>query len=239
MDEPRQLLKDHFRRRDLLGNVKFKQTHLYASFYGIRQAFKKFFKVTDLPFVHNNEVKIMQRQDFEPTYPYSYISVNSIGNSQDHMTPATLRRHGVGHSVSLSNATVTKHYYFPIDITLEMHYVTNDTLDAFRFMSEALVLISAKALSFSLTNSDGVKGFVTIKADTQQIELPKADKENEADPETHDIVLTFTVSSWTGTSKEVAKINNDGKITFDAIIMSHTGEQIDEEVTEIVTADRT
>lgn len=232
MEQPRSLMRDQFKKKDLLGNISFKQSHLYATFFGVRQAFKKFLKIDELPFVHNNDVKMMQRQKFEPSYPYAYVSVNGIGYAQDHMSASTIRRHGLGHAVNMANATLTKHYFFPISLTVELHYITNDTLDAMRYISEAIILISSKALSFRLTQS-GISGVVGIKADTQEIPLPRADKENEADPETHDIVLSFTVSSWTGVSKEVAKINNDGRIIFDAIVVNHNGVTVDEETSVI------
>lgn len=236
-ENPKESLRDHLRKRDILGSSTFKQTQMYASFQGVQRVFKKFFGLKDLPFVHNNELKMMQRQQIEPSYPYAYMSVTSIGIPDGAMPGAALARHGAGFSIDTSNSTVQKHFYFQIQIQLEFHYVTNDTLDALLFMNKALLLINAKKFSFRL-KTNGVSGIVGITTDTPELQLPRADKENEDDPEAHDLVMNFRVATWTGLSRAVAKVNNDGLITFAAMVANADGEVVDEEVSEIITADR-
>jgi len=232
----KQDLREEMRKRDLLGNQSFKQTHLYASFHGIRTAFKNFFKIKELPFVHNNDVKQMLRNHFEPVYPYAYISFTSLGNAESHMLSPTLRRHSTGISRSDKNSTITKHYMFPITLKYEFHYVTNDYTDVIRFISQALLLTDAKSMNIRVT-SDLVSSFVDIKADTKEISIPRADKSSESDPEGFDITLSFTSNTWTGVSKEVAKVNNLGIFEMGAIIVNENGDVIDEETTTIQTAD--
>jgi hypothetical protein len=232
----KQDMREEMRRKDLLGNQAFKQTHLYASFHGIRKAFKNFFKVKELPFVHNNDVKQMLRGQFEPTYPYAYISFTSIGNAENHLLSPTIRRHSAGMSLSDKNSTITKHYMFPITLRYEFHYVTNDYTDVIRFISQALILTDAKSMNIRVT-SDAVSSFVDIKADTKEITIPRADKDAENDPEGFDIQIAFTSNTWTGVSKEVAKVNNLGIFEMGAIIVTPDGAITDEEYTEIQTAD--
>lgn len=229
-------MREEMHRRDLLGNTSFKQTHLYASFYGIRKSFKHFFKVKELPFVHNNDVKQMLRAKMEPTYPYAYLSFTSIGNAENHLLSPNLRRHGTGMSRSTSNSTITKHYHFPITLRYEFHYVTNDYIDAIRFISQALLLTDSKSMNIKVT-SDTVSSFVEIKADSKEIAIPRADKDAENEPEAFDIVMAFTSSTWTGVSREVAKVNNLGIVDVGAIIVNADGDVIDEENSTIQTAD--
>lgn len=234
---PSETLRDRLRKRDILGSSTFKQTHLYGSLSGVQRVFKKFFNLEELPFVHNNELKILQRQKFIPSYPYAYMSINAIGNPEGSLNGATLGRHGTGSSFNQANATLTKHYLFPVLIQLEFHYITNDTLDAIFFMNKALALSNTKKLSFRLT-AKGVSGVVGIISDTTEIQLPRADKENEIDPESHDIVLNYRISTWNGVSREVAKVNNNGDITFGAVIETADGTIVDEETVTLQTADK-
>ena len=236
-ENPKESLRDQLRKRDMIGSSTFKQTHLYGSFQGVQRAFKKFFDLQELPFVHNNELKMMQRQKFEPSYLYAYMSVTAIGIPEGAMNGATLARHSAGFQVDGSNSTITKFFFFPIQVQLEFHYVTNDTLDAILFINKALLMINAKKFSFRL-KANGVSGVVGITTDTTEVQLPRADKENEDDPESHDLVLNFRVNTWNGVSRKVAKVNNDGKIEMNAVIVDGDGNISDEESTEITTADR-
>ena len=236
-ENPKETLRDHLRKRDILGSATFKQTHMYASFQGVQRVFKKFFNIKELPFVHNNELKILQRQKLQPSYPYAYMSVNAIGLPEGGLNGATLGRHGTGMSLSQANATLTKHYMFPISVQLEFHYITDNTLDALLFMNKALLLMNTKKLSFRLT-VNGVSGVVGIICDNTEIQLPRADKDNEVDPEGHDIALNYRIATWTGVSREVAKVNNAGIIDFGAVVVNANGDVVDEEDTTIQTADK-
>lgn len=226
------------RQKDLLGTTEFKQTHLFASFAGIRRVFKRFFKLKELPFVHSNDVKVMQRAKFEPSYPYAYVSITSMGISENNIDVARVRRHGGGHTVHLANSTLTKHYFFPITLKVELHFITDDFLKAIQFMSEALILSQTKVLTFTLRTGD-VEGFVTITPETKDLQLPRADKENEVDPESFDIVCNFSIDTWTGVSRETAKVNNNGEVELNVSIVtdSETLQVIDEETSYIKTAD--
>lgn len=228
-------LREQMRQRDLLGNTSFKQTHLYASFYGIRSSFLKFFKLKELPFVHDNDVKKMLRAQVNPSYPYAYVSFTSIGNTQQHLLSPTLRRHGTGMSLPDKNSTITKHYMFPVTLNFEFHYVTNDYTDVIRFISQALVLISSKSMNMRVV-SESVSSFVEIKSDQTDIAIPRADKDAENDPEGFDLTITFTAQTWTGVSREVSKVNNEGRYEMGAIVVNPDGAIVDEEYTVITPA---
>jgi hypothetical protein len=226
------------RRKDLLGTTEFKQTHLFASFAGIRKVFKRFFKLSELPFVHSNDVKVLQRGKFEPSYPYAYVSITSMGISENNVDVARIRRHGGGHTVHQANSTLTKHYFFPITLKVELHFITDDFLKAIQFMSEALILSQTKVLTFTLRTGD-VEGFVTITPESKDLQLPRADKENEVDPESFDIVCNFSIDTWTGVSRETAKVNNNGEVELNVSIATDadTLQIIDTETSHIKTAD--
>nr|DAF93682.1 MAG TPA: hypothetical protein [Myoviridae sp. ctshb19] len=232
----REKIRDAMVRRDILGNSSFKQTHLFTAFAAIRASIKKYFKIKDLPFVHNNDVKQMIRQQYEPTYPYAYVSMTSIAKTEMHLLSPTIRRRGIGYVTDGSNSTLTRLHYFPITLKYEFHYVTNDYFDAVRFIGEALILFDSKVLNVRITTG-ATSSFLEIKADMPEIQIPRADKENEADPESFDLVISCTSNTWTGIEKKISKVNNAGAVTFHAVVVNPDGAVVDEEITEIETAD--
>jgi hypothetical protein len=231
----REKLRDALKSRDLLGNQSFKQTHLFTSFAAIRASFKRYFKLQDLPFVHNNDVKQLLRSKMEPSFPYAYVSVNSIAKTEAHLLSPTIRRRGVGDVLDGSNSQITRLHYFPIQLRYEFHYITNDYVDAIRFIGEALILIDSKALNVRIT-SGKASSFVDIVMDTKEIAIPRADKENEVDPEGFDLTFSCTSNTWTGVEKQISKINNRGEVTFNAVVVNPDGNVTDEEISILQTA---
>ncbi|AFH14594.1 hypothetical protein LU11_gp063 [Pseudomonas phage Lu11] len=229
-------LRAAMRERDLFGNHSFKQTHLHLSFAAIRASLKKFFKLKDLPFVHNNDVKQIMRASAQPEYPYAYVSMTSIAKTEGGMSGPTLRRRGVGHVVDGSNSTLTSLHYFPVTLQYEFHYVTNDYFDAIRFIGEALILFDSKVLNVKI-KSGLPSSFLDITTDTKEIQLPRADKDNEAEPEAFDLVINCHTSTWTGIERKISKVNNRGEVEFNSLIVDHEGNVVDEETSIIQTAD--
>lgn len=232
----REKMRDVLKSRDLLGKQNFKQTHLFTSFAAIRASFKKYFKLEDLPFVHNNDAKMMQRAKFEPSYPYAYVSVNSIAKTEQHLLSPTLRRRGTGDVRDGSNSQITRLHYFPIILRYEFHYITNDYFDAIRFIGECLILMDTKALNVRI-NSGKASSFLDIVMDTKEIAIPRADKENEADPESFDLVVSCYSNTWTGVERQIAKVNNRGEVEFNAVVVNPDGTVTDEEISILQTAD--
>ena len=235
MTDATKQIREAMKERDLLGNLSFKQTHLFTAFAAIRASFKKYFKLQDLPFVHNNDVKQMLRQKMTPSYPYAYVSMTSIAKTEAHLLSPTVRRRGIGDVLNGSNSTITRLHYFPITVHYEMHYVTNDYMDAIRFIGEALILFDSKALNVRIRTGNA-SSFLEIKIDNPEIQIPRADKENEAEPEAFDLVLTCTSTTWTGVEKQISKINNRGEVEFNAVVVNPDGTVTDEELTVIATA---
>jgi hypothetical protein len=234
--QQREKIRDAMIRRDLLGRSSFKQTHLFASFAGIRASFQKFFRIKEIPFVHNNDVKQMLRAKMEPSYPYAYVSMNSIAKSEAHLLTPTIKRRGVGHMVDGSNSQLTRLHYFPVTVRYEFHYVTNDYFDAIRFIGEALILFESKVLNVQVT-SGNVTSKLTIKADNPEVQIPRADKDNEAEPEAFDLVISCSSETWTGIEKKISKVNNRGEVTFHAVVVNPDGNVVDEETSVLQTAD--
>lgn len=232
----REKMRDAMKSRDLLGNQKFKQTHLFTAFAAIRASLKRYFKLEDLPFVHNNDAKMMQRSKMEPTYPYAYVSMNSIAKQEAHLLSPTIRRRGSGDVRDGSNSQITRLHYFPVIIRYEFHYITNDYFDAMRFIGEALILMESKALNVRITTGSA-SSFLDIVMDSKEIAIPRADKENEADPESFDLVLSCYSNTWTGVEKKIAKINNRGEVEFNAVVVNPDGNVTDEEISILQTAD--
>lgn len=226
-------------KKDLLGATRDKKSRLHGTLYGVRRELKRRFKITEMPFVHSNDAKVFQRQRMVPSFPWAYVSVNTVGLNEQSINPNTAARHSVGHSFARGdqgNATISKHYMFPIIIGMEMHFITDDYMTAMAFIDTALIIATSNKMNFKMKML-GVENYVRITPESREFTLPRSDKENEQDPEGFDIVFNFRVETWTGVTKEVAKINNMGEVELGAIVVDHEGNVLEEETTIIQTAD--
>lgn len=198
---------------DMLGRSIDKNTPLFASLAGAREALKRFLSLRDLPIIQSNDVKAFLRQQQKPEYPYSYMSFTDIAIQKDGQAVKNLRRVSQGSSVHhATNSTVSKFYGFPAIISMELHFVTNDILAAVNFTTRSLITMHTEALNFDL-ECEAFSWKVQITTDSESISFPRSDKDNEADPESFDMVLPLKIRTYIGVVKDVAKINNDGKVT--------------------------
>jgi hypothetical protein len=219
---------------DLLGKNIDRGTPFYTGLLGARSAIRQFFGFDSLqlPIIQNNNVKAALRQGLEnpndTRYPYAYMALSQLQQPKDRQPVKNLRRQSLGFVTDDSNSTVSKFFGFPVILTMELHFVTNDILQAVQFATKALTLLQSGSLSFNV-ESEHFGWRVDISTDSDTISFPKADKDNEADPEAFDMSCSIIVSGYTGVIKEVPKINNSGKVTVTTGIITANGEaQFDE-----------
>lgn len=209
-----------FSKFDLLGKNIDKNTPFFTGLLGAHSAIKRFFGFRDipLPIVQSNNVKAVLRSQTAldnnsgDHYPYAYMSLTNFEMIVDEQANKTVRRHGQGHRDNGTNSTVAKFYGFPMIVTLELHFVTNDIFDAVKFGLKSLTLLNTGVLNFEVED-ENFKWMVVVKGDSNSIAFPRTDKDNEADPDSFDMTCTVSVRLWSGNMKEVPKINNSGTVT--------------------------
>lgn len=208
-----------FSKFDLLSKNIDKNTPFFTGLLGAHAAIKRFFGFKDipLPIIQSNNVKAVLRQNIGVDdnsgnhYPYAYMSMNNFEMIVDEQAPKTIRRHGQGHRDNGTNSTVAKFYGFPMIVTLELHFVTNDIFSAVQFGLKSLTLLNTGTLNFEVEDENfGWK--VTVKGESNSISFPRTDKDNEVDPDSFDMTCSISVRLWSGITKEVPKINNSGTV---------------------------
>lgn len=224
----------NFSQFDLLGKNIDRNTPFFIGLLGAHGAIKRFFGFRDipLPIIQNNNVKAVLRQGLDNPndlkYPYAYMSLTEIELAKDRQAVKTIRRQSQGFNVNGTNATVSKFYGFPVSVGLELHFVTNDLLQAIQFSLKALTLLTTETLSFDVED-DNFAWMVQVSTDSNSISFPKSDKDNEADPEAFDMVCTIKVTGYSGVTKDVPKINNQANVGRRAGIINKAGEVIYDE----------
>lgn len=197
-----------------------KNSPAYITLYTFREAVKRFFALSSLPLVQSQDVKRELKKGVDDPneqvsnrYPYAYYSLGSLGLVKDQQALKTAARHSMGMTMDeLANAVIKKAFLFPCAITAEVHYVTKDIIDAMNFCSRALIVAHTGKMNARVEH-EGVSWIVEIKLDSEQVSIPRTDKELEADPEGMDLVLSFTINTKLGAMRDVPKVNNRGEVT--------------------------
>lgn len=123
---------------DNLDRIVDKNSPAYITLYTFREAIKLFFGISSLPLIQSQDVKRELKRgvddpnmDSSRKYPYAYYSLNQLGLIKDQQSIKTTARHSMGMTLDeLANAVLKKAYLFPSQITVDLHYVTNDIVQA-------------------------------------------------------------------------------------------------------------
>lgn len=191
----------------------------YLTLMAARESLKNFFGLKRLPLIQSQDVKRALRKGVDDKnatqqlYPYAYFSIADLGLNTERQNPKTINRNSMTTFLSdLTNSSVSKAFLFPSVIQIEFHYVTNDLPSAILFAERAMILTSTGKLNIEAEH-EGVRWLVGITSDSKSVPFPRSDKDNEEDPEGMDLTIQFTLNSYVGRTKDVAKINNRGEIT--------------------------
>lgn len=207
---------------DNVDRIVDKNSAAYITLYTFRESVKRFFGLDEFPLIQSNDVKREVRKSVgvddpnhsvSAVYPYSYWSLSDIGLVKDQQTIKGIARNSLGHTLDeLQNSIVKKAYLFPSSINVEMHYLTKDLIGATDFITRALIVGHSGKLN-SEVQMDGAKWFVTITMTSESVSIPRSEKDNEADPEAMDLVVSFRIDTKLGVMRDVPKINNRGAVT--------------------------
>lgn len=216
---------------DNVDRIVDKNSAAFLTLYTFRESVKRFFGVEDFPLIQSNDVKREVRKSqgvddpnhsVSNIYPYSYWSLSDVGLVKDQQAIKGIARNSLGFTVDeLANAVVKKAYLFPSSINVEMHYVTKDLVDAMTFITRALIVGHSGKLNAEVV-MDGAKWFVTTVMTSESVSIPRSDKDNEADPEAMDLVVSFRIDTKLGVMRDVPKINNRGTVTQSVELKEHT-----------------
>ncbi len=207
---------------DTMDRIVDENSAAYITLYTFREAVKRFFGLQAFPLIQSQDVKRQVKRELgvdDPNrsvadlYPYAYWSLGSIGLVKDQQPIKGIARNSLGATFDeLANAVLKKAYLFPSSLTVEMHYVTKDLVEALNFSTRALAVAHSGKLNARI-EVDGASFFVTTTMDSETISIPRSDKESEVDPEGIDLVISFRIDTKLGVMRDVPKINNRGTVT--------------------------
>lgn len=202
------------RRFDLLGSVDNPQTPLYATLKGFQKSISQHMGLTFMPFIMHDNTKAVLRREQESSYPYGYFSLSSMGLNKQKSPVKTVARHASSITLEeLTNAMTAKAYLFPASLSIEFHFLHNDTPEVMNFMEKIAILGGIDAFSYQVDIPGSSSWWVQANVESDTIELPQATLENEEDAGAFDISVQFRVETRLGVIKNVPKINNEGKVT--------------------------
>jgi hypothetical protein len=205
---------------DNLDRILDKNSAAYLTLYSFRESLKRFFQLDEIPLVQSQDVKREMKKGVDDPnravatkYPYAYFSLSSIGLVKDQQGIKQIARNSLGMTLDdLANASIGKAYLFPAKIAVEFHYVTNDLVSAIDFSTKALIVTHSGKLNLRV-ELDGTSSIVGVTASSEEVSMPRSDKEAEGDPEGFDLAISFDIQCKLGVVKQVPKVNNRGTVT--------------------------
>jgi hypothetical protein len=204
---------------DNIDRILDKNSPAYITLVGYREVCKRFFQLGAFPLIQSQDVKRELRKGLDEQnvnmtkYPYAYFSLSSVGITKDQQPIKGAARNSLGFTLDeLTNSMVKKAFVFPASISVDMHYVTDDVIDALNFCTRTLIIAHSGKLNFR-AEYEGVSWIVAISLQSDELSLPRTDKDLESDPEGYDIQVSFRIDTKLGAVKDVSKINNRGDVT--------------------------
>lgn len=204
---------------DNIDRIIDKNSPAYLTLLGFRNLCQRFFKIKDLPLIQSQDVKREIRQGVDAQnvnmqkYPYAYFSLTNLSLTKDQQSLKNIGRNSNGYTLEeIANAMVRKAFMFPASIGVELHYITNDLVDAVDFSTRTLILATTGKLNFKITH-EGTEWTVLVVPQSEDVSFSRTDKDNEPDPEGMDLVIAFSLQTRLGSMRDVPKVNNDGIVT--------------------------
>jgi len=204
---------------DNIDRILDKNSPAYLTLLGFRNLCQRFFRIKELPLIQSQDVKREMRQGVDSQnvnmerYPYSYFALTNLALTKDQQSLKNIARNSTGYTLEeIANAMVKKAFMFPASIGVELHYISNDLVDAVDFSTRTLILAQTGKLNFKITH-EGAEWTVVVVPQSEDVSFSRTDKDNEADPEAMDLVISFSLQTRLGSMRDVPKVNNDGIVT--------------------------
>jgi len=200
---------------DMLGKVQDKSSALYLTIEGFKRTMMKHLGLSNMYLVMHDAPEITRRngQDVE-NFPYSWFKLNSFQIIPDQSNLKAIGRHSSSMSIDeFTNAYLAKNYMFPVNLSIEFHYLTNDIQDMFVLIPKIGIISALGKFSFMCSTENCEPWQVFVYLDSPDISFPTAALEATDKPAAYDITFTFKIQTKAGVSKMVPKINNAGTVT--------------------------
>lgn len=199
---------------DLIAGTESNSVPLLATLHGAKKSFCSNLGLESCRVITHDNQKSILETEAKQRYPFAYLKLNSIGIKRDSLPNKNIRRHGSSIQATIGRQiTIDKGYLFPSMLSTELTFITDDIMDAVKYIEKLAILSAFDGFSFELKMPEVTGFMVGIFQEGDSINIPQAVRESEENPAAFEIVVPFTIETKLGIVKQVAKVNNDAELT--------------------------
>lgn len=200
---------------DLLGKVRDKGTAIFKTLEGVELSLSKQLGLSSCPLIMSDNVFAELRKDPETErFPYGYFKITSFSIVRDQQAVKTLGRTSTGMSFDeFTNSTIAKDFTFPLHMQIEFNISTNDFGDALWLLQKVAIIDALDKFTFKMSLPPFQDWMVSLNLNSPENAVPESVLEDPTAPGTYKLNFNMLIKTHCGVSKQVAKINNSGKVT--------------------------
>lgn len=207
-------------RINLLDGVTNKTSPLVVSMAAFLKNIARFSGIKQIPLVAtDDEYDKQDRGNDIEEYPYAFMRMTNIEFILDRQNTKAAARHGYpiadlnDPDAIVTNAAIPKQFLFPVRVSLEMTYKTNQFSDVITIIEKMCLLSISGTLTFKVHAPMYPEITNIVKLESPSVPITPAEINSSAEPGAHKLTFNFTLESYSGIFKDVPKINNEGKVT--------------------------
>lgn len=211
------------RNIDFLYGAEQTNVPLLATLIGFKKSFQAGLGIEKFPLVmHDNPRKAIKKAYKSSKYPYGYFRMSNLELDTDQNFFQNIRRMGSNVSVKeLENVLVTKGFYFPAKVSIDVVYLDDDIENVINYVQKLAIIAACRTLSFDVALPNTQHWNVNVTSDNLGASFPTPVEDDEDKPAVYEIESSFVLHTKIGIEKVVAKINNEGTITHNLHVDSH------------------
>ena len=194
---------------------------------------KQLFGFRAFPLVQDDDMKGAVRRALKIStedrshnlYPFGAMTITSLGVKDDTHNIKNIARSGSGISVTenMESATIIKHYKVWASVSLDLQFEFDDLIEALRFVEKLSLCLAAKKFNTGVKLDSGEEWSVLVESQ-REVSFPKAARDDETAPSIYRINHSIIVHTQFGENREVAKINNEGRIDTNITVANRLGD---------------
>lgn len=200
---------------DNLFNDLSKNSLLLISLHGVRTVLEKQLGLKDIQISTDETVKrelerkAQNREEIR--FPYAYISLSEMIGVKDQNSNRNIQRLGIQSLSGAMKATSRKGFLFPINVGMELKYLTDKPEQAILMAETFVILSQIGGLSFRLTVSEDISFDVRIEV-PENMSIPLADTSNTQSPSAIELSVQLVIHTYSGFFRNVAAVNSGNPI---------------------------
>lgn len=192
-----------------------KDNLLYIALQGCRAVLEKQLSIKSVIFSLSSSVRAELRRRAKTedalSFPYSYITLTSLGAIRDTQNNYAVKKHGNRFNTPGARATTTKGYTYPITLGLEFHYIDSDPMRLLSVAQALMMLSVTDGLTFDV-NIGNLFTFVVRLEIPQETTLNIEEPGDPSFPGASDLTVQIVMHTTIGFFRDVSAVNGPSPI---------------------------